>query len=146
MEPNTKLYEMSENKKSFVKDLDQLIELLKKLKEKFGNDSHKNIDQSFFDNFEQILSNYNYIKDDVSEKLLNQFGEPIQHLVSQMIKELKVELDESEYQNDNIQMDLNRIDQLLTSPEIRDDEINRLLDRRSELLAIKSGQITRYDN
>ena len=40
-------------------------------------------------------------------------------------------------------MDLNRIDQLLASPEIRDDEINRLLDRRSELLAIQSGNLKR---
>lgn len=137
---------MSDSRKSFVKDLDMLIDLLKKLKEKFGQGYRNKVDQSFFDSFEQILLNYNCIKDDVSEKLLDQFGEPIQHLVSQMVNELNVELDEAESQDYNIQMDLKRIDELLASPEVLDDEINRLLDRRSELIAQKSVYLTRFTN
>ncbi|MBN2612565.1 MAG: hypothetical protein JXB00_13500 [Bacteroidales bacterium] len=128
---------MRENKKLFVKDLDLLIELLKKIKEKCGDYYQNSANHSVFNTLEIILAKHDRLGRDVSEKLLDKFGEPIHTLVTQMINELKAGIVEEEMPKNHINMDLLRIDELLASPEIRDDEINRLLDRRSELLAIK---------
>ncbi|MFO7659135.1 MAG: hypothetical protein R6W78_18900 [Bacteroidales bacterium] len=133
----TKLLEMGDNKKLFVKDLDLLIELLKKIKEKCGDYYQNSANHTIFDTIDGILAKYHGISGDVSERLLGQFGEPIHTLVTQMINELKTGLEQAAIPKNNINMDLIRIDELLASPDIRVDEINRLLDRRSELLALK---------
>jgi hypothetical protein len=83
-------------------------------------------------------SNKYFINDLLSVELLNQFNESIKHIAPKILNELCMEPDETGHYVKNIKMDLNRIDEFLSVPEISVDEINRLLDKRSELIECKN--------
>lgn len=123
--------------KKFIKDLDLLVYLLNKLKNKVVRENNDDIDESFFQSFDTIINNYNLVRNEISDNVFNQFGDSIQQLVSQMISQLKKELEEMETKERNLITDLKRIDQLLMSEELTDDEIDRLLDKRSQITSKK---------
>lgn len=130
--------------KRFIKDLDLLVYLLNKLKNKVVSDKENEIDDSIFNSFDLIINNYNLVRSELSENVLSQFGDSVQHLVSQMINQLKKELEEMETKEKNLLTDLKRIDQLLMSEGLTDDEIDRLLDKRSQITSnkvIKAAEI-----
>lgn len=130
--------------KKFIKDLDLLVYLLNKLKNKVVSDKENEIDDSIFNSFDLIINNYNLVRSELSENVLSQFGDSVQHLVSQMINQLKKELEEMETKEKNLLTDLKRIDQLLMSEGLTDDEIDRLLDKRSQITSnkvIKAAEI-----
>jgi hypothetical protein len=122
--------------KNFIKDLDLLVYLLHKLKNKVINNNH-DIDESIFQSFDMIMNNYNMVRSEISDNVLSQFGGSTQNLIAQMISQLKKELDEMETKERNYVTDLKRIDQLLMAEGLTDEEIDRLLDKRSQITAKK---------
>jgi hypothetical protein len=142
-----------ENKKneSLRKNLDELIRLFKKVNNKNIFEDMPGIDKSFFKNFELLVNNYDFIKNDLSDELLTQFGEPIHKMISDTVKQLKNKLKESggldeEFEIEentpkilitpeplNIEKEIKQIDDMLKRREIKAEEVDRLLDRRSEL-------------
>ncbi|NQT76666.1 MAG: hypothetical protein HQ565_03055 [Bacteroidetes bacterium] len=134
---------MSSEDRSFNENLDLLIKLFKKLKEKTSlNDLH-GIDKTFYQNFEYLLSNYENMRDQLSEELLDKFGEPVKGMIASLVDQLKNELgddiselnlDEEPLKEDiQIPNDLVKIDQMLKNPDLSEEELNKLLDERSRL-------------
>lgn len=139
---------MSENDRSFHENLDLLIKLFKKLKEKTSLDELQGIDKSFYQNFEYLINNYENMKDQISEELLDKFGEPVKDMIAGLVDQLMNELgddyetfldmDESEDTVDTTEVtehvdDKEKIDEMLKDPSLSEEEINKLLDKRSKL-------------
>jgi len=137
---------MSGEDRSFNENLDLLIKLFKRLKDKASFDDMPGIDKTFYQNFEYLLSNYENMRDQLSEELLSKFGEPVKGMIASLVEQLKMELgddigdldlDETEEQEIEIPDDIAKIDEMLKHPGLSDEEINKLLDERSKLLKQK---------
>ena len=125
---------MSEKTYSFIESLDYLVDLLKQLKEKIIRETVDQLDDSFSKNLDMIVKNYNVIRNDYSKELTEQFSEPVKKMVYQLIDQVSDELEEINERNTKVMGDLRRIDQLLGSDNLPIEEMDRLLDKRSELL------------
>lgn len=139
---------MSGNDRSFHENLDLLIKLFKRLKEKTSLDEIQGIDKSFYQNFEYLINNYEKMKDQISEELLDKFGEPVKDMIAGLVEQLMNELGDdyddfmeldSEPSEDEAQAlaghvdDVEKIDEMLRNPNLSEEEINRLLDQRTRL-------------
>lgn len=141
----------NERNKSLKKNLDELIRLFKKVKDKSVFENIPGINKAFFNNFEMLVNNYDMIKEDLSEELLSQFGEPIHKMIADTVVQLKEQLGEAGELDDelpefkesknilitpepeNPQDEVKHIDEMLKRGGLKADEVDRLLDRRSEL-------------
>ncbi len=134
--------------RSFKENLDLLIKLFRKLKNKSSISEIKGIDKTFYYNFEYLLNNYEMMKDQISDELLSKFGEPVKGMIASLVEQLKDELGEEEVQaiineeeepikdhmpNDKSMDSIHEIDEMLKSPDLTNKEIDELLDRRSKL-------------
>ena len=100
------------------------------------------IDKTFYQNFEYLLSNYENMREQLSEELLSKFGEPVKGMIASLVEQLKMELgdDISDLDLDDemeevieVPDDISTIDEMLKDPDLSDEEINKLLDERSRL-------------
>ncbi len=133
---------MDEDIKSFKQNLDQLIKLFKKLKDRTSVNDIPGIDKMMYQNFDMFLNNYEMMKDRLSDELLSQFGEPIRIIIADLVKRLKEELGEIEHieEKQEIINDIEKIDELLKNPNLSEEEINRLLDERKVISKSKSQE------
>jgi hypothetical protein len=135
---------MSSEDRSFNENLDLLIKLFKKLKEKTSFDDLPGIDKTFYQNFEYLLGNYENMREQLSEELLDKFGEPVKAMIAGLVEQLKNELgddiadmdlgDEPAAKEIPIPDSVSKIDEMLKTPNLSDEEINKLLDERSKIL------------
>ena len=134
---------MDEDIKSFKQNLDQLIKLFKKLKDRTSVNDIPGIDKIMYQNFDMFLNNYEMMKDRLSDELLSQFGEPIRVIIADLVKRLKEELGEVEHieEKQEIINDIEKIDKLLKNPKLSEEEINRLLDERKVISKSKSQEV-----
>jgi L-lactate utilization protein LutC len=98
----------------------------------------------FIMNFDFFLQNYEKMKDQISDQLLQQFGEPIKQMVADMIEQLKDELDENMIPEVEASPEspvitghkrtLADIDNLLKNSSLSQEEIDKLLDERHQLM------------
>jgi L-lactate utilization protein LutC len=131
---------MTSSDRSFSENLDRLIKLLRKLKDKSQFAGMPGVPKMFITNFDFFLQNYEKMKDQISEQLLQQFGEPIKQMVADMVEQLEEELDESMISGADTSDEspvitghkktVEEIDELLKKPGLSGDEIDRLLDER----------------
>ena len=134
---------MSSEDRSFDENLDLLIKLFKKLKEKTSIDELHGIDKTFYQNFEFLLKNYENMRGQLSEELLDKFGEPVKGMIASLVDQLRnelgdefgdAELEEKEsIQEIEVPDDLSKIDEMLKHPGLSEEEVNKLLDERSKL-------------
>ena len=82
---------MDSNKK-FIHQLDELIALFEKLKEKATKEGILLKDDPMYKNFELLTGNYKLIKDSIPPELIEEMGEPIKQMILKMIAQLKDEL------------------------------------------------------
>jgi hypothetical protein len=135
---------MSSEEQSFNENLDLLIKLFKKLKERSSLDDLHGIDKTFYQNFEYLLSNYENMRGQLSEELLDKFGEPVKGMIASLVDQLKRELgddigdldtDEQEEKAEIVVPDdLSKIDDMLKNTNLSEEEANKLLDERSKLV------------
>ena len=135
---------MATSDRSFSENLDLLIKLLRKLKDKSQFEGMPGVPKMFIMNFDFFLQNYEKMKDQISDQLLQQFGEPIKQMVADMIEQLKEELDENMIPEVEASSDspvitghkrtLADIDNLLKNPSLSQEEIDKLLDERHQLM------------
>ena len=135
---------MSSEDRSFDENLDLLIKLFKKLKEKTSIDDLHGIDKTFYQNFEYLLSNYENMRGQLSEELLDKFGEPVKAMIASLVDQLKTELgddigdldlaDEEVKAEIEVPDDLSKIDEMLKNPGLSEEEVNKLLDERSKIV------------
>lgn len=124
--------------RSFKENLDLLIKLFKKLREKTPMDEIPGIDKSMYQNFDMFLQNYESMKDQISEELLQNFGEPMKKMIADLVTQLKNELGEDYEEETNQELkemkrDIAQIDELLQNPGLSEEEVNKLLDERSDM-------------
>ena len=131
---------MDNNNKTFRENLDKLIELFKKIKEKSKNKYVNDMDKSLLMNFDMLINNYEMIKNNVPDEVLNEMGEPIKKYISEIIERLKTELEENskddvETVNEIIEIEnsVEQIDELLKTPNISTNKIDELLDQRQQI-------------
>jgi hypothetical protein len=134
---------MATNDRSFSENLDLLIKLLRRLKDKSQFEGMPGVPKMFIMNFDFFLQNYNKMKDQISEQLLQQFGEPIKQMVADMVEQLQGELDDNIIPDVEIPSEtpvitgrkrtLAEIDNLLKNPSLSQEEIDKLLDERHQL-------------
>lgn len=133
---------MGSEDRSFNDNLDLLIKLFKRLKDKASFDDMPGIDKTFYQNFEYLLGNYENMRDQLSEELLSKFGEPVKGMIASLVEQLKnelgddigdLDLDETEEKEILMPDDIAKIDEMLKAPGLSTEEINKLLDERSKL-------------
>ncbi len=130
----------------FKQELDELFRLFKKLVETESLDNVPGVDSMMLKQFQFFFSNYETMKDQIGAQLQGQFGEPVKEMVSTLVKQLRTQLGEDEFikveEVENItpviklegtQSSLQEIDAMLKNPELTEDQINELLDRRAKL-------------
>ncbi len=129
----------------FNKDLDELFRLFKKLVETKSLDDIPGVDGMMLKQFQFFFSNYENMKDQIGQQLQGQFGEPVKQMVSDLVKQLRDQLGEDEFtlieeeevpvvNIDEGGLTVGEIDKMLTNPDLSEDQINELLDKRAELL------------
>jgi len=134
---------MATSDRSFSENLDLLIKLLRKLKDKSQFEGMPGVPKMFIMNFDFFLQNYDKMKDQISEQLLQQFGEPIKQMVADMVEQLQDELDQNLIPEVETSVEspiitghkrtVEEIDELLKKPGLSEDEIDRLLDERKRV-------------
>jgi len=134
---------MSASDRSFSDNLDLLIKLLRRLKDKSKFEGIPGIPQMFVTNFDLFLRNYEQMKDQITAQLLQQFGEPIKQMIADMVEQLQEELDEDMLIPEEPESEtpvitgqkrtIQDIDQMLKQPGLSEEEIDRLLDERKRL-------------
>ena len=139
---------MSNTNDSFENDLDHLIRLFKKIKDKSKSEHFSRLDPAFAQNLDFIINNYEMVRNNIPKEMFTQMGIPFQKMMRDFIIQLKIELgDEFEEEsrdelveketgmvkNEPVE-DIKEIDVSLQKPDLSEDEINELLDRRNTLL------------
>lgn len=134
---------------NFKKDLDELFRLFNKLVKDRPVEDVPGLNQGMLRQFEFFFSNYENMKDQISQQLQGQFGEPVKEMVKGLIQQLKEELGEDNFletldEEDKLILDeeiqkiegkseREKIDELLKTPGLTEEQIDELLDRRSNL-------------
>lgn len=119
---------MSINKKEFVENLDLVLEIFRRFKEKMA-DENTTVDQAFVKNFDDIIRNYQIIREEIPEDLVSKFGMPIQLMAIQLVEQLRKEMDGQGKDSRDTEMEI-KIDGLLSNANLSDAEIDDLLDKR----------------
>jgi len=136
---------MEEDKQEFKRNLDELIKLFRKLKTKLQLKICRELIKPWFKISKCFLSNYDNMKDHITDDLFDQFGVPMRQMIADLVSQLKSELSQEEileFKNlteiektddvDNFR-DITEIDKLLKNPKLSHEEIDKLLDERSSL-------------
>ena len=79
---------MSINKKEFIENLDLVLEIFRRFKEKMA-DGNTTVDQAFVKNFDDIIRNYQIIREEIPDDLVSKFGMPIQIMAIQLVEQLR---------------------------------------------------------
>lgn len=123
---------MSERSDNFKKNLESLINLFKKFREKLKKEELMGVDKSLFSHIDLLINNYDTIKNNFPDDVFEQMGEPLQQMMMQAISQLKIEFPDIEKDDDKeFVKDLIHIDELLKNPNLTQTEIDELLDKRS---------------
>jgi len=153
---------MSDFRKSFEDDLEKLIRLFKRLKDKSATQLFTDFDQTLVQNLDFMIKNYETFKNNIPADFLKQMGEPFQQMLRQVIEQLEEELGEDflyrldkEESNsaieksvepakvpegnplDSTEAMISQIDEMLGKPGLSEPEINALLDKRLKLVQSK---------
>ena len=129
----------------FKKELDELFRLFKKLVEKKDLNEVPGVDKFMLQQFQFFFSNYDNMKDQIADQLQGQFGDSVKEMVKTLVQQLKEELDEDDLLNlsetdeeplisiEGVSKTTFEIDKLLKNPDLTEEQINELLDKRAQL-------------
>jgi hypothetical protein len=149
---------------NFKKDLDQLIRIFKRMKNKSQEDHFSHLGPAFTQNLDFIISNYEMVRNQIPQDMLAQMGAPFQQMLHQFIEQMKNELGDDFYldeQDDetsatqpiitppaastlaptttgtDFTAEIAAIDKQLKSGGLTDTQTDALLDRRNQIIARK---------
>ena len=111
------------------------------------------VDKQMLQQFQFFFSNYEQMKDQIAYQLQGQFGESVKEMVHTLVKQLREELGEEfdfieaeeeeipkvdisiAKESDIITNDqkIKKIDELLSNPDLTQEQIDELLDERAKL-------------
>lgn len=125
---------MEDKNKAFLKKLDELIVLFEQLREKATREGIIIKNDPLYQNFELLAGNYKMIKNSIPEDMIEELGQPIKDIITEMVEQLKKDLGvHDENKKSTVQDELSAIDALLSKTNLSESEINELLDRRASL-------------
>lgn len=125
---------MEDKNKVFLKKLDELIVLFEQLREKATREGIIIKNDPLYQNFELLAGNYKMIKNSIPEDLIEELGQPIKDIITEMVEQLKKDLGiQDESKKSTVKDELSAIDDLLSKTNLSENEINDLLDRRASL-------------
>lgn len=138
--------------------MNELFRLFRKVMEKFPPDDVPGMDKAQLDQLKMYLSQYDAMKDNMSVEIYGMMdNEMTRHIIDMLIKKLRdqlgdeadepemienhiqdVEIKEKAFESlqtgENYQALIDSIDTQLKNPDLTDDEIDTLLDKRQKLL------------
>ncbi len=136
----------------FKQELDELFKLFNKLMGKSDLENVPGVNKFMLQQFQMFFANYETMKDDIAQQLQGQFGESVKDMVHQLVIQLRNEVGEDEFLQSETSLPntavnvhitpsnkpgktetLEELDELLKNPNLTDEEIDDLLDRRSKL-------------
>lgn len=137
---------------SFKKDLDELFRLFNKLIKDKSIDDVPGLNTGMLKQFEFFFSNYEGMKDQLMYQLQGQYGDSVKEMVRTLVKQLREEVGEDDFlsmeeeaeiiEEPQIETELQqivgktereKIDELLKKPGLTEEQVNELLDKRSNL-------------
>ncbi|HDO28175.1 MAG TPA: hypothetical protein ENH02_08675 [Bacteroidetes bacterium] len=132
---------------NFKKDLDELFHLFKKVVEKRDLNEVPGMDKFMLQQFQFFFSNYDQMKDQIADQLQGQFGDSIKEMVRSLVMQLREEVGDDEFLPekeepkplvaiDETETDIVKIDEMLKNPDLTEEQVNELLDRRANLSSI----------
>ena len=117
----------------FKNNLDELIEVFKRLKNKEYFKTMLNNDAQL-KNIEMLINNYDFIKNNIPDDIQEDLGGNIKELIIDLTKQLKQELGDIDTEENKEHFnDIDMIDNILTSRNLSENKINELLDKRNSL-------------
>jgi len=122
---------MSINKKEFIENLDLVLEIFRRFKEKLA-EGNTDVDQAFVKNFDDIIRNYQIIREEIPDDLVSKFGMPIQLMAIQLVEQLRKKLEVQGKNSRDTEMET-KIDDMLGNANLSYAEIDDLLDKRIAL-------------
>ncbi|NCA84678.1 MAG: hypothetical protein EOM83_03795 [Clostridia bacterium] len=147
---------------NFKKDLDQLIRIFKRLKNRSQEDHFSHLGPAFTQNLDFIINNYEMVRNQIPQEMLAQMGAPFQQMLHQFIQQMKNELGDDFYLEEDdsetpasqpiitppaaaktteidFTAEVAAIDKQLKSPGLTEAQVDALLDRRNQLIARSSS-------
>jgi len=136
----------------FRQELDELFKLFNRLMEQSNTDNIPGVNNFMLQQFKLFFTNYETMKDDIAQQLQGQFGNSVKDMVHQLVVQLKNELGDEETFHVETSVNINvkpentpemksstaeilqEIDKMLENPDLTEDELNDLLDKRSKLV------------
>jgi hypothetical protein len=137
---------------SFKQELDELFRLFKKVMETRPMEEIPGVNKAMLQQFQFFFSNYENMKDQIAYQLQGQFGDSVKQMVRTLIQQLREEVGDDEMLTEaepepeteeikpllkisgtNIKEEMEKIDELLKNPNLTEDQVNELLDRRAML-------------
>jgi len=131
----------------FKRDLDELFHLFQKVVKSRDFSEVPGMNEMMLQQLQFFFSNYEQMKDKIADQLEMQFGSMIKDMIHSLVLQLREEVGESEYipehkeeepkvAIDEKEMDIAKIDELLKNPDLTEEQVNKLLDRRAELTSM----------
>ena len=136
----------------FRQELDELFKLFNKLMGKSDLENVPGVNKFMLQQFQMFFTNYETMKDQIASQLQGQFGDSVKDMVHQLVIQLRNEVEEDDFlqpetsipessvnvhvtpaSKPNKTETLEELDELLKNPNLTDEEIDDLLDRRSKL-------------
>ncbi len=131
----------------FKHDLDELFRLFKRMVEEQSMDDIPGVDKQMLRQFQFFFDNYENMKDQISSQLQGQFGAPVKEMVRNLLKQMREQLGEEEYLSKAVdnhtaisidistpEVNIKAIDEMLKNPNLTEEQINELLDKRAGLI------------
>ncbi len=131
----------------FKQELDELFKLFNKLMERTDTANIPGVNNFMLQQFQMFFTNYETMKEDIARQLQGQFGDSVKDMVHQLVIQLRNEVGEDELYQVDTSVDvhiepavkpsneptLQELDEMLKNPNLTDEEIDDLLDKRSKL-------------
>ena len=134
----------------FKQELDELFRLFKKVMETRPMEEIPGVNKAMLQQFQFFFSNYESMKDQIAYQLQGQFGDSVKQMVRTLIEQLREEVGDDELltvsepeveetkpileiSGTNVEEEKKKIDELLKKPNLTEEQINELLDRRAML-------------
>ncbi len=119
-------------------NIDELFRLFKRLIEEHPVDEMPGVNKFQYEQLKLFLQNYESMKDHLSVEMMGQMNEPMRQMLAMFVKQLREQLGEDAFETPTpqqkiMQLDVQRIDEMLRNPNLSEEEIDKLLDERAKL-------------
>ena len=132
----------------FRQELDELFKLFNRLVKGSDTANIPGVNNFMLQQFQMFFTNYETMKEDIAQQLQGQFGDSVKDMVHQLVVQLRNEVGKDELYHADTSVDvhiepaisepstgqtLQELDEMLKDPNLTDEEIDDLLDKRSKL-------------